>query len=217
MIFKKQICYDDCINISNNVINAILLFNEDKQAKIGDSFELTYDYKTINAKIVQIKKYKNYLDLPYRNYGLNYHTFNPYFYDNSSLKDGLLASEIEIVSIKKDENLHNIIISDTNSLQNLEETKKAKCVFINNTLINLIECNDIIYLTNMYTSETKKVRVLDIVTYDNLKDITDNIDSKSTYIPRQAFLNENNYKEKEIREYKIKVLLVQLINEVDYE
>ena len=61
MIFKKQICYDDFINISNNVINAILLFNEDKQAKIGDSFELTYDYKTINAKIVQIKKYKNYL------------------------------------------------------------------------------------------------------------------------------------------------------------
>ena len=97
-LYEYKVGIDEYVKVANKKTTSYMLGWKDKNAKVGDRITVTYDNVQISAKITRLRNYPDYISLPNEKYGFNIGTYNPYFYDNYTVKEhgGVTLADFEI-------------------------------------------------------------------------------------------------------------------------
>jgi len=86
-LYEYKVGIDEYVKVANKQTTSYMLGWKDKNARVGDKITITYDNVQISAEITRLRNYPDYLSLPSEKYGFNIGTYNPYFYDNYTVKE----------------------------------------------------------------------------------------------------------------------------------
>lgn len=97
-VYEYKVSIDEYVKVANKQTTSYMLGWKDKNARVGDKITVTYDNMQISAEIKRLRNYPDYISLPDEKYGFNIGTYNPYFYDNSAIKDygGVTLADFEV-------------------------------------------------------------------------------------------------------------------------
>ena len=102
-VYEYKVGIDEYVKIAKKQTTSYMLGWKDKNAKVGDKITVTYDNIQISAEIKRLRNYPDYISLPNEKYGFNIGTYNPYFYDNYTVKEngGVTLADFEIDEVHK--------------------------------------------------------------------------------------------------------------------
>ena len=86
-VYEYKVGIDEYVKIAKRQTTSYMLGWKDKNARLGDKITIMYDNVQISAEITRLRNYPDYISLPNEKYGFNIGTYNPYFYDNSTVKE----------------------------------------------------------------------------------------------------------------------------------
>ncbi len=86
-LYEYKVGIDEYVKVANKQTTSYMLGWKDKNARVGDKITITYDNVQISAEITRLRNYPDYISLPNEKYGFNIGTYNPYFYDNYTVKE----------------------------------------------------------------------------------------------------------------------------------
>ena len=97
-VYEYKVGIDEYCKIASGKTTSYMLGWKDKHAKVGDKITVTYDNMQISAEITRLRNYPDYISLPSEKYGFNIGTYNPYFYDNYTVKEngGVTLADFEV-------------------------------------------------------------------------------------------------------------------------
>ena len=97
-VYEYKVGIDEYEKVSNKQTTSYMLGSRDKHAKVGDKITITYDNVQISAEINRLRNYPDYISLPNEKYGFGIGTYNPYFYDNYTVKEhgGVTLADFKI-------------------------------------------------------------------------------------------------------------------------
>ena len=143
-VYEYKVGIDEYVKVSNKQTTSYMLGSMDKHARVGDKITITYDNVQISAEITRLRNYPDYISLPNEKYGFNIGTYNPYFYDNYTVKEngGVTLADFEIDERHK---VHNVFTVNywEHQLAGFEDAKE----------IYLIRKESDVYMHVSYSSE----------------------------------------------------------------
>jgi len=102
-VYEYKLRMEEYIRVAQGKTSSYLLGPKDKTAKKGDRLILTYDNLQLSAEITGTEHYGDYIELPAEKYGFNIGTYNPYFYDNTTVREqgGLTLADFRVTEQRK--------------------------------------------------------------------------------------------------------------------
>lgn len=128
-IHEYRVSIEEYEKIANNLITSYMLGSKDKNIKEGDIIAITCNNIQLKAVITQTRNYPDYISLPNEKYGFDIGTYNPYFYDNSTIKEygGVTLADFKIIESKKTHDLFTVNYWE-HQLKGFEDAKQLYLV-----------------------------------------------------------------------------------------
>lgn len=101
--FEYKVSIGDYVKVAGGQMTSYMLGWKDKTAKVGDKITITYNNVQISAEITGLRNYPDYISLPNEKYGFGIGTYNPYFYDNYTVKEhgGVTLADFKVTESRK--------------------------------------------------------------------------------------------------------------------
>ena len=128
-VYEYTVSIGEYVKVAKGQTKSYMLGAKDKHAKVGDRITIRYNNVQISAKIMRLRNYPDYISLPNEKYGFDIGTYNPYFYDNYTVKEhgGVTLADFKV---DKRHKIHNVFTVNywEHQLRGFEDAKELYLV-----------------------------------------------------------------------------------------
>ena len=137
---EYNVSIEEYEKIANDLMTSYMLGSKDKNLKEGDVITIRYDNVRLRGKITGIRNYPDFISLPNEKYGFGIGTYNPYFYDNSAIKEhgGVTLADFKIIESDKIHDLFTVNYWE-HQLNGFEDAKELYLVRKENNIFGHVE------------------------------------------------------------------------------